>query len=74
MWNHCFDRNKVSTLLILICNDYFSVDFYWLSLIEEQILGVLPDLYGNDSGGNGKTSDNDSYEDCVSPGCHESII
>ena len=58
----------MSTILNLICTDNFSVKFYWWSLINEQILAVLRDLEGVDSGGNETMSDNENYEDYVSLG------
>ena len=47
----CFHSVQVvTTLLVLIRTDNFTVNFYWRSLTDEQILAMLHDLWGDDSG------------------------
>ena len=71
MWPYLFllcvhSVQVVSTLLVLICTDNFSVKIYWRSLTDEQILAALRDLKGDYSRDNLTKSDNDNYENCVS--------
>ena len=61
-------------LLLCVCKYIFSFELhwqflskiYWRLLTDEEILGVLQDLQGDDSEENETKSDIENYESCVS--------
>ena len=67
MWPYslllCFcSTQNLSTLLVLICTNNFSVEFYKQSPTDEHLLAVFWGLWGDDSGINETESDDDNYE------------